>query len=217
MNRSFFALTATVFLGLLAGTATELNATPIIASSTGLSNPVYTITFDEHVLAMNSSVTTQYSDFGVTFSPNLYYSPQTGFGHVQGNDLGNFQSFSSAFINPFSISFNNAVTGAAFAFDADGTPYTFTALLNNVPVESFTTTVGVSNNDFFGFTGIDFNQISVTTAGAGGGPYNVLDNIQIGPAAVPEPSTFALFGAVIGLGVGGLVWRRRRTVEPISA
>jgi hypothetical protein len=33
----------------------------------------------------------------------------------------------------------------------------------------------------------------------------------------PEPSTFALFGTVIGLGLGGWVWRRRRTAVPVAA
>ena len=55
------------------------HADDIIASSTGIASPTQTINFEEIVLAMNSSLTNQYASLGVTFSPNVFYSPQTGF------------------------------------------------------------------------------------------------------------------------------------------
>src|SRR2546430_443905 len=60
------------------GGAANATATPINASAIGLASPVSIITFDEHVLAANTPLTNQYADLDVTFSPNLFYSPQTG-------------------------------------------------------------------------------------------------------------------------------------------
>jgi hypothetical protein len=186
-------------------------ADDIIASPTGITSPTQTITFEEILLPMNSSLTNQYAGLGVTFSPNVYYSPQTGFGNVQGNDIGNFTfPTQPAFVNPMTMSFSSALTAAAFSFDADNTPFLFEALLGGTVVDSFSANVGVSSNDFYGFSNDVFNAIRITQTGAGGGPYWVADNIQFGAAAnaVPEPATLSL----VGLGLIGLsVMIRRRT------
>jgi hypothetical protein len=196
---------------LLIGAGIPAEGSPIIGSATGLSSPVQTITFDEHILSMNSVVTNQYSDLGVTFSPNLYYSPQTGYPNINGNDLGNFTFNGDGPVTSFTLTFNQPITGAAFAFVGDVTPYTFTSLLNGVPVESFTATVGfTTSEDFFGFENSAFDQITVTQAGQGGGPFNLLDNLQMGAPVVPEPSSLTLLGVAAVSMFGYCSWRRQQ-------
>lgn len=165
-----------VFVLLCAG---GVRADIIDASATGLSNPGQTITFDEHQFPAGTSITNQYADLGVTFSPNVYYSPQTGYPNIQGNDVGNFSSTGQGPIDPVTMNFSATQSSVAFAMAADGTPYTFQALLNGTVVDSFTDTVGfTSNNDFYGFTNDTFNSISITRDTAGGGPFWLLDNLQ---------------------------------------
>jgi hypothetical protein len=88
---------------------------------------------------------------------------------------------------------------------------TFTALLANVPVESFSAaTTFTSLDDFYGFQGITFDQIRVDVGG-----FNqamLLDNLQIGTSAVPEPTTLVLL-------LGLVMMRRRklsRTGSPVA-
>jgi hypothetical protein len=47
--------------------------------------------------------------------------------------------------------------------------------------------------------------LGLTPSGSEG---SLVDNVTLQP--VPEPSTLALFGSVIGLGLGGFLWNRRR-------
>src|SRR5438874_13830194 len=122
---------------VLAG-AWHASATPITNSLTGLTSPTTTITFDEHVLAANSTVTNQYADLDVTFSPNVYYDPQTGFPNINGNDIGNFTfATQPAFVNPMTMSFTTPMSGVAFNMAGDATPYVFSAFLGGTLVESF--------------------------------------------------------------------------------
>lgn len=185
------------------------HADDIIASPTGIASPTQTINFEEIVLAMNSSLTNQYASLGVTFSPDVFYSPQTGFGNVQGHDIGNFTFTGGGPINPVTMSFSTLQTAAAFSFDADTTPYLFQALLGGVVVDSFSATVGVSSNDYYGFSSDVFDSIRITQTGAGGGPDWVADNIKTGAAAtaVAEPTTLFLLGS--GLVVLARLSRKR--------
>jgi hypothetical protein len=187
-------------MAALGTSAARANITEIFASPTGIASPVQTITFDEIVLPANSLVTNQYSGLGVTFS-GIYYDPQTGFGNVQGNDIGNFTfATQPAFQNPVTLTFSTPVTAAALSFDADGTPYLFQAFLGGTQVDSFVDTVGVSSSDYYGFQNEVFNQIVITQDGAGGGSDWVADNIQTSAAATPEPSYyFALSAGIIAL------------------
>jgi hypothetical protein len=204
MKRVLVLLSALV---LVAGAGATASATPINASATGLTSPLLTITFDEHVLATGAVVTTQYSDLGVTFSPNLFYSPQTGLPNISGNDVGNFNENGGGPINPFSINFLTPHSAAAFAFVSNSTPYTFVALLGSIPIESFSAVVGnASSSDFYGFEGITFDQIQVV----GTQDYSLIDNLQLGAGAsappVPEPASLLL----LGTGLAGSFLRRRR-------
>jgi hypothetical protein len=198
-------LTAAAVLGLMAGTAGQSRAGQII-NSTGLASPALTITFSEHVFASGTSITNQYQDLGVTFSPNLYYAPQTGgFPHIDNQNLGNF----SPSISPFTIQFTHDLTSAAFAMATNPGTSTFKALENGVVVDSFSTTTDVSNtNNFYGFTGETFNAIQVTVGGLS--MAMLLDNLQLGTQAIatPEPSTIALAASCLPVGLA--VWMRRR-------
>jgi hypothetical protein len=187
----------------LAMTAPPTQAGQIVGASSGLASPTSIITFDEIVLAAGASVSNQYPGLGVSFSPSVHYSPQTGFANIQGNDVGNF--YGGGPTNPVTLTFTSARTGVAFAMVSNSTSYLFQAKLNNTLVDSFTATVGTGSSDFYGFMGETFNSITVTSAG--NPDYWLIDNIELGPAvATPEPASVALLGA----GVLGLSRIRRR-------
>lgn len=186
-------------------------AAPII-STTGIASPALTITFSELALTANTVVTNQYASFGVTFSPNVFQNPQAVSGpHVDAtpNSLSNFSFVPDQSIPQFSILFNVDQTAAAFAMITNTGTSTFEAYLNGVLVESFSTTTFSSNiNNFYGFTGITFDEIRVSVGGSN--QRGIFDNLQLGTtstSAVPEPATVALLGA----GLAALRYRRRRT------
>jgi PEP-CTERM motif len=203
------ALIAVLAVLALAVGATGALADDIIASATGLASPTQTLTFEEIVLPVNTSLTNQYAGLGVSFSPSVFYSPQTNFGNVQGNDIGNFTLDGGGPISPVTFGFASALTGAAFSFEADGTPYLFEALLGGSVVDSFSATVGFgAASDFYGFNNITFDSIRITQTGTGGGPFWVADNLQFGsPAtATPEPGSLALMGfGILGLAAAKLL------------
>jgi hypothetical protein len=181
------------------------------ASPTGIPSPTQTIDFSEIALAQNAVVTNQYAGLGITFSPNVYYDPETGFGSIQANDIGNFSSTGLGPVNPVTFTFSTPLTAAAFSFDADFTPYLFQALLNGTVVDSFVATVGDTSPDYYGFTNDDFNQITITQDGAGGGPYWLASNIEFGSDAsvIPEPSSIYLLGSGLAC-LAGFVRRKVR-------
>jgi hypothetical protein len=202
MRRNGVFVGSFVALSLLLSSG-HAHATFINDAATGLASPASTINFTSPALAADTVVTNQFA--GVTFSPNVFFSPQSGFG-ITPNTLGNFTfPTQPAFVNPVTLTFSTALTGAAFQMAADVTPYSFTALLGGTTVDSGSATVtGVAG--FFGFTGDTFDQLVITETGAGGGPYWLIGNLELGASAVPEPGTLALFG--LGLTALGLLRRR---------
>jgi hypothetical protein len=191
MRRSPWILSALVIV-LGQGNA---GASPIIGSPTGLASPTSTITFNEVVLPVGTVLTNQYSAFGVTFQGLVYNLPN-------GSSMTPPTAAHVGAAN-FSVFFDQPLTSAAFRLQTNPGTSLFEALLNGVVVESFSApTTFPSNNDFFGFQGIAFDQIRVT-AGSNGDA--VIDNIQLG-APVPEPATLAVFGL---MAIGAFGVRRR--------
>lgn len=187
-------------------------------NSSGLPAPANVITFSELVLAQNTEILSQYSSFGVTFSPRVRYNPSGALGTPYPNFNGVFAANfggSNPIGNPASIFFTTAQTSAAFALATEGgVTSTFEALLGGVVQDSASrVTTFTSSTNFFGFTGVTFDQIRITEApGAGLNGSFAFDNIQFGVAA-PEPaSTFLVPAGLVVILFWALRVRRSATL-----
>jgi len=191
----------------------QARADVVDGSATGLASSTLTLDFSEVSLAANTAVTNQYASLGVTFSPQVYFDPQTAPWFI--NDIGNYTSSGSEGpVNPLVMTFSTEQDAVAFQMAADGTPYTISAYLggqSGTLVETFTDP-GISDpvpSLFYGFQNVAFDTIVVSQAGAGGGPYWLIGDIQEGPqqSPVPEPTSLILLSTVL-LAVAFVVRKR---------
>lgn len=182
-------------------------ATKFLGGATGLTNPAFTVTFDELGNLQGQTITNQFAAFGdgVTFSPMIWDNATNGQAGSTGFSGGDIENATGGSPN-LTITFATPITAAVFAALDQGDTFTFTALLNGVPVDSFTQLIPLNPGiGFIGFTNDLFNQITVVPAA---GSALAIDNLELNPAAVPEPASLALLAA----GLAGLGWfgRRRR-------
>lgn len=184
---------------LLLGFSSQSSATPIISSATGLVSPDVVIDFEG--LASGVAITNQYSAQGVNFVGAFIAQSSCVATITSACSNSSNGSLSSV----YSFQFTNNVSEAALELITNPGNTTFSAFLGGILVESFiaaTNRDGVVD-DYYGFTGIVFDEIKYTIS-AQNSNFN-LDNLQFS-TAVPEPSILALFG----LGLLGLGFARRR-------
>ena len=177
-----------------------------VSNTFGLSSPASTLTFDEIIFSPGTAINSQYSAYGITFSPDTFYDslkPSTCCNGIDGHYVGNY----SPLHNPFSILFTTPQTAAAFALATNEGTSTFTARLAGLDVESFSspTNLDFSTPYYFGFTGIVFDEINIS-AGSDGAA--LIDNIQQGTSVVPEPGTYVLLGSALAALLGSKLRRR---------
>jgi hypothetical protein len=178
------SLSAIALVGLQSTGHAEL----IDRGAAGLDDPASVITFSEIEIGDTEQVTDQFADLGVTFVPNLNY--RTGDHADWQNITGPNLRTGEPEVNPFTIKFVDPQTAAIFnAIAQPPTPTTITAKLNGEVVESFETTVSIDNpNNFFGFTGIEFDEIEVEYTAE---TRMRIDNLQFGVSAPPTTYDFS--------------------------
>lgn len=184
-------------LGFLA-VSNLVNAVAINGTSTGLTSPATTLTFDEVVLATNSTVTNEYSAFGVTFSGLFYDSSCCIEGWTPDGSspyLGNITTSTGSY-QSWSILFDVNQSDVAFTMASNYTTHTLGAYLDGVLVEEFA--VDGSVWGYYGFANSNFNEIRMTANQA-----MLIDGLQFSTALpVPEASSLALLGlGLIGFGI----------------
>lgn len=207
------SILAPVFaMTLVAGVAQAASFT----NSTGLVPPHLTETFDTIAPPNYTPAGSLFA--GMTFGPNMYvnsdFSAVLGF---SGNGIANFYSPILGVI-PTTVTFSSALSAAAFAVLTNTTSpsmSTFIASLGSTPVEVFNVTTGIPSLTpvYVNFTGITFDKITFIPTGTG--DKIVIDNLQTVLAAVPEPETYAMMLA--GLGLMGFVARRRKQQQRVAA
>ncbi len=191
--------------------ASPAGAQAINGAATGLSAPAATYTFEGKTAGAQAG--SEYA--GITFSTNLYNDGNSYFAAVGGgrSSLANFANNACPCVSPSDIFFTSAVNGAAFMYFTNPGVSTFTALLNNTVVYSFADNVDLSGRTtptWYGFdSSIAFDQINIVSGGSN--TAFVLDNLEVGKAAVvtPEPASLVLLATGL-FGVAGVVRRRRK-------
>lgn len=217
------SLLAPVFaLTLMAGTAQAAGFT----NSTGLSGLFLTETFGTPGTPANYTPAGSLYP-GMTFSSDMYVNSDfSGVPGFSGNGIANFTSFpglpppaSNTPVSPVFVTSSVPVSAAAFTISTDPSSpsmSTFIAYLGSTPVDVFSVTTGVPGVTlpavpmYVGFTGVTFDRIGFLPQGPVG-PYMAIDNLQFVTAAIPEPETYAMMLA--GLGLMGFVARRRKRAE----
>lgn len=186
-----------LFLSIFASfSISNTNAASFI-NDFGLSDPHISVTFSEHVFPDSTTIASQFSDVGVSFNDMLYNNSDSYIGisypsHFDGAFISNFAPMvpNLGFIG---ISFNSIQNEVAFAIaTANGGTTQIDALLLGNVVETLSVATGINlQNNFVGFSGINFDSININTVSTDGAI--ILDNLQI--ASVPEPTSLVLLAA----------------------
>lgn len=188
-----------VALAAIAGANQNANAA-YFENDYGLGVPHSTITFGEHVFPSGTTLTTEYSDFGVVFEPFAVYYPDVIYSFWPNGPAPALRG----------IRFTEQQTTVAFQFWTQlGSQFTVQALLAGVVVDSGTSVIS-NVGTYFGFRDVTFDGLSLTT---NSWPAWAVDNIQLSTTApIPEPTSFLLFG----VGIAALVGVRKLRLAPAN-
>ncbi len=188
-----------IFLCGLLMFASSANAT-IIYSASGLSGTFDTEDFDTNA-GHGTAAGSQFS--GMTFSAGNYVSNSFNgtYPNMTNSVIDNFGA--GCCNDPTSFLFDSRLSELAFAFVSNTQATVFSAYLGNALVESMSLNTNYSGN-YVNFTGFLFDEIRITSTGSNDA--YILDDMQIKIAAIPEPSSIALFG----LGLAGFMLQRKK-------
>lgn len=199
-----------ILAGGLLSLATQAGAATINGDTNSLAGADVLLTFSEVAIADGSQVTNEFAAFGVTMGSQVFIDPPNSGGetipNITGDRLANFNA--TTVFNPLTILFSTDVTAASVAVGTNTGTTLFEALLNGVLVESFSATTDLTSSaNFFGFTGIVFDELRIT--GGGGNQAAAIDNLGY-VTAIPLPAAglLLIFG-LAGLGVVSVRSRRR--------
>lgn len=203
-------LLISVIAGLVA--ATQARATPV-QGTFGFASPSLVIDFSAISSAPNATtlgvpITNQYAGSGVQFT-GLYASNTTEDQQVGGAVVSPAAITDGTGITSFTITFSTPQTDAVFYLYTTGGA-SIASFLNGTPVETATmaaSSYSVTGANYYGFAGSSgFDTITLTTVDT---EVALVDNLQIGLAAVPEPRS----ATVLAAGVAGLMMfgARRRS------
>lgn len=185
--------------------ALPTHAIPVIQGA-DLANPGQSIDFSEIILADNTALGSQYSGLGVGFS-GLYYNGCPDCITIAAKpDIGNFRDDDISIFNAATaLLFQEDLEAATFRFAAEFAPFLVGAYLDGGLVESFN--LDGSQWGTYGFSDSRFDEIRISALNPGLGAFLIDDlAFNAAPPAIPEPSTWALFGLA-------LMWLSMKTLR----
>lgn len=183
------------FALLLLSISSETVAIPISNASTGLASPDEIVDFSG--LSNGTVITNQFASQGVLFN-GLFVNKTLCVSTITAPCANSIDGNLS---NVYSIMFTQSVEAATLQLLTNTGATTFTALYGGSIVELFNASTNRDSviNDYYGFTGIVFDEIQYTISATNS--FFALDNVQYIVARVPEPPILALL--ILGLfGIG---------------